>query len=199
MKNELLKELYDCFYMPPELPTQKQEVEECHQALIETLEKWERRLVLQIIDAKDRIVEDISIDSFISGFELAWQLSMELNNYENARLKSRRHIHRMSGPVCRRVAASRNGRENTRTAPNTRRKHLTDNTFGAGSNNRERNSQGIRARTCHGSNRRGITCACPRNRKAARSGAGTYAAYEGRPRSCPSTAYTTETRVGSQQ
>ena len=39
MKNELLKELYDCFYMPPELPTQKQEVEECHQALIETLEK----------------------------------------------------------------------------------------------------------------------------------------------------------------
>ena len=60
MKNELLKELYDCFYMPPELPTQKQEVEECHQALIETLEKWERRLVLQIIDAKDRIVEDIS-------------------------------------------------------------------------------------------------------------------------------------------
>ena len=90
MKNELLKELYDCFYMPPELPTQNQEVEECHQALIETLEKWERRLVLQIIDAKDRIVEDISIDSFISGFELAWQLSMELNNYENERLNSRR-------------------------------------------------------------------------------------------------------------
>ena len=89
MKNELLKELYDCFYMPPELPTQKQEVEECHQALIETLEKWERRLVLQIIDAKDRIVEDISIDSFISGFELAWQLSMELNQYENERSVSR--------------------------------------------------------------------------------------------------------------
>ena len=32
--------------------------------------------------------EDTSIDSFISGFELAWQLSMELNNYENERLVS---------------------------------------------------------------------------------------------------------------
>ena len=39
--------------------------------------------MLQIIDAKDRIVEDTSIDSFISGFELAWKLSMELNHYEN--------------------------------------------------------------------------------------------------------------------
>ena len=88
MKNKLLKELYDCFYTPPELPAQKQEIEECHQALIEALEKPERRLVLQIIDAKDRIVEDTSIDSFISGFELAWKLSMELNNYEIERLVS---------------------------------------------------------------------------------------------------------------
>ena len=33
-------------------------------------------------------MEDTSIDSFISGFELAWKLSMELNNYENERLVS---------------------------------------------------------------------------------------------------------------
>ena len=87
--NKLLKNLYDCFYTPLELPAQKQEIEECHQALIEVLEKPERRLVLQIIDAKDHIVDDISIDSFISGFELAWQLSMELNQYENERAVSR--------------------------------------------------------------------------------------------------------------
>ena len=74
--------------MPPELPAQKQEIEECHKALVEVLEKPERRLVLQIIDAKDRIVEDTSIDSFISGFTLAWKLSAELNNYENERLVS---------------------------------------------------------------------------------------------------------------
>ena len=63
----------------------KQEIEECHQALSEVLGKPERRLVLQIIDAKDRIAEDISIDSFVSGFELAWKLSIELNHYENER------------------------------------------------------------------------------------------------------------------
>lgn len=85
MKYELLKALYDCFYIPPELVEPKQEVEQCHQALIEVLGKPERRLVLQIIDAKDRIAEDMSIDSFISGFELAWQLSAELNHYENER------------------------------------------------------------------------------------------------------------------
>ena len=77
--NKLLKALYDCFYTPLELPAQKQEIEECHQALIEVLEKPERRLVLQIIDAKDRIVEDTSIDSFISGFELACNCIFQRN------------------------------------------------------------------------------------------------------------------------
>ena len=85
MKYKLLKDLYDYFYTPPELSAQKQEIEECHRALSEALGKPERRLVLRIIDAKDRIAEDTSIDSFITGFELAWKLSMELNYYENER------------------------------------------------------------------------------------------------------------------
>lgn len=81
--NKLLKDLYDCFYTPPELAATKREIEECHRALIEALGKPERRLVLKIIDAKDHISEETSIDSFIAGFELAWKLSMELNYYEN--------------------------------------------------------------------------------------------------------------------
>lgn len=103
----LLKDLYDCFYTPPELPAQKKEIEECHQALIEVLEKPERRLVLQIIDAKDRIVEDTSIDSFISGFELAWRLSMELNQYEKERSVSRCTARRLG-------ALSMSGKEETK-------------------------------------------------------------------------------------
>ena len=86
---KLLKGLYDCFYTPPEFSEQKQEVEECHQALIKALEKPERRLVLRTIDAQNLMIEERSIDSFISGFELAWQLSMELNQYENERSVSR--------------------------------------------------------------------------------------------------------------
>lgn len=81
--NKLLKGLYDCFYAPPELSVERQEVEECHQALVKALEKPERRLVLRIIDAKDHIIADTSIDSFISGFPLAWKLFAELNHYEN--------------------------------------------------------------------------------------------------------------------
>ena len=80
--NQLLHDLYDYFYSPPELSVQKQEIEECHQALIKRVDKPERRLVLRIIDAKDHIAEDTSIDSFISEFELAWQLSMDLKGKE---------------------------------------------------------------------------------------------------------------------
>ena len=87
--NNLLKNLYDCFYTPPEFSEQKREVVECHQALIKALEKPERRLVLRIMDAQSLMAEKRSIDSFISGFELAWQLSMELNQYEKERSVSR--------------------------------------------------------------------------------------------------------------
>ena len=83
--NEQLKALYDCFYEPLPAVQLKQEIEECHQALIAALDKPERRLVLQIIDAKDQIAEDRSIDSFIAGFRLAWQLSNELNMYDKTR------------------------------------------------------------------------------------------------------------------
>ena len=85
MENELLKRLYDCFYTPLELSEQENEVEECHKALIAALEKPERKLVLRIIDAQDSIIEQTSLDSFIAGFELAWRLSIELNNDESKR------------------------------------------------------------------------------------------------------------------
>ena len=85
MENKLLKELYDYFYVRPELDEQENEVEECHKALIAALEKPERKLVLRIIDAQNYITEQTSLDSFIAGFELAWKLFMELNYYENER------------------------------------------------------------------------------------------------------------------
>jgi len=80
--NELLKVLYDSFYERLPATQLKDEIERCHQELIEKLDKPERKLVLQIIDCKDQIAEDLSIDSFIAGFRLAWKLSLELNIYE---------------------------------------------------------------------------------------------------------------------
>ena len=83
--NELLKALYDNFYEPLPETELKKEIEGCHRQLIEALNKPERRLVLQIIDDKDQIAENKSIDGFISGFCLAWRLSNELNMYKRTR------------------------------------------------------------------------------------------------------------------
>ena len=80
--NEMLKALYDIFYEKPAATQLKVEIERCHQELIEKLDKPERKLVLQIIDCKDQITEDLSIDSFIAGFRLAWKLGQELNMYD---------------------------------------------------------------------------------------------------------------------
>lgn len=85
MENKLLKGLYDCFYAPPELSEQEEEVTACHKALIEALAKPERKLVLRIIDAQNLIIEQTSLDSFTAGFELAWRLSIELQNEGNER------------------------------------------------------------------------------------------------------------------
>ena len=87
--NELLKVLYDNFYEELPAPQLKAEIERCHQELIERLDKPERKLVLQIIDCKDQIAEDLSIDSFISGFSLAWRLANELNHHEKTASGSR--------------------------------------------------------------------------------------------------------------
>ena len=84
--NELLKALYDNFYEPLPETELKKEIEDCHQQLIEALDKPERRLVLQIIDAKDQITEDRSIDSFIAGFKLTWDLAAEINSYKTKEL-----------------------------------------------------------------------------------------------------------------
>lgn len=80
--NEMLKALYDGFYEKLPAMQLRAEIERCHQELIARLEKPERKLVLQIIDCKDQIAEDLSIDSFIAGFRLAWKLSQELNMYD---------------------------------------------------------------------------------------------------------------------
>ena len=87
--NKLLNDVYDCVYTQPVVSEQMQEVEECQHALIKVREKPERRRVLRIMDAQSLRSEERSIDSFISGFELAWQLSMELNQYEKERSVSR--------------------------------------------------------------------------------------------------------------
>ena len=80
--NETLRLLYDKFYTPLPMVESEQEVETCHRQLIERLDKSERKLVLQIIDAQNLMIEQRSVDSFICGFRLAWEMANELNHFE---------------------------------------------------------------------------------------------------------------------
>ena len=80
--NEIMNVLYNNFYNRPPAAQLRDEIEHCHQELIERLDKPYRRLVLQIIDCKDQIAEELSMESFSAGFRLAWKLSQEANMYD---------------------------------------------------------------------------------------------------------------------
>ena len=79
---ELLKILYWNLYTPYVNEESEQELDVCHKQLIEVLGKPERKLVLRIIDGKDRLADEIGLDSFIFGFKLATQLAHELKKYD---------------------------------------------------------------------------------------------------------------------
>ena len=83
--NDTLKQLYNRFYTPLPMTEAEQEIEDCHKQLIERLEKPERKLVLRIMDAQSLITEERSVDSFLCGFKLAWELAYELNHFETDR------------------------------------------------------------------------------------------------------------------
>lgn len=81
--NDTLNQLYNRFYTPLSMAEYEQEIEDCHRRLIERLEKSERKLVLRIMDTQNLITEERSLDSFLCGFKLAWELACELNHFEN--------------------------------------------------------------------------------------------------------------------
>lgn len=83
--NNILQSLYDRFYAPLPMTEDRQEIEQYHKILIERLDKPERKMVLRIIDAGDRIANELSLDSFICGFLLAWEMTSELNHYQDKR------------------------------------------------------------------------------------------------------------------
>ena len=56
--NDTLNQLYNRFYTPLPMEESEQEIETCHQQLIERLEKPERKLVLRIMDAQNLITEE---------------------------------------------------------------------------------------------------------------------------------------------
>ena len=56
---QTLKALYDSFYRPQTTEKLEQEISDAHRQLISNLEKSDRRLVLQTIDATDSITNAV--------------------------------------------------------------------------------------------------------------------------------------------
>ena len=80
--NELLKTLCWNLYTPYKKQEAEEKLDNCHKQLIDVLGKQDRKLVLRIIDGKDRLADEIGLDSFIFGFKLATQLAHELKKYD---------------------------------------------------------------------------------------------------------------------
>lgn len=83
--NEILELLYKRFYIPLPLAEPRQQIEQAQHELIHRLERPDRRLLLQVIDAGDQIADELSLDSFICGFLLAYRLGNELQQFQKER------------------------------------------------------------------------------------------------------------------
>lgn len=83
--NEILELLYKRFYIPLPLAEPRQQITQAQQLLIQRLDLSDRKLLLQIIDVGDQIADELSLDSFICGFLLPYQLGNELQYYKKER------------------------------------------------------------------------------------------------------------------
>ena len=81
----LLEALYDRFYTPREMAELRRSVEANRARLRERLAAEDRKIVLRIVDDLTMTANEGSLDSFLCGFKLAWQLTNELNHYGNGR------------------------------------------------------------------------------------------------------------------
>lgn len=92
--DKILESIYDQFYEKPKLTALYKSVEANHNLLRERLAKPEKKLVLRIIDDESAIANALSLDSFLCGFGLAWQLANELNNLECERSALAKEVER---------------------------------------------------------------------------------------------------------
>ncbi|MDF2790701.1 MAG: hypothetical protein K0S80_3802 [Neobacillus sp.] len=86
--NDLLGKLYQHFYTQPSNESLKRRIETNYQELIQHLNKEDAILVMHTMDDKDLMVTEVSMDSFIQGFQMGWMLIQQLSAYEGNSLDS---------------------------------------------------------------------------------------------------------------
>ncbi|WP_298021175.1 DUF6809 family protein [uncultured Dysosmobacter sp.] len=66
------------FFQPPKYEKLRQDIERTHQELNSRLGERECNLLLGIMDMQTELCENISLDSFVAGFQLAYGITKEL-------------------------------------------------------------------------------------------------------------------------
>lgn len=80
---DYMQALQEKFFSDDLYAKQRQEIETIRCKLSHTLDKQQRKQLLQLVDAESQLREDMVLDSFITGFRLACGIGSELgkNNW----------------------------------------------------------------------------------------------------------------------
>jgi len=79
--NDYMKALHQRFFREPEDTEEEQETEQAEQALKATLDREQRKLLLELVNAQSLWQGRLSLESFIAGFRLALGIAGELEPY----------------------------------------------------------------------------------------------------------------------
>ncbi len=75
---QIIEQLYRNFYQKPNTAEEKQRLQSNISLLKRNFSKWQKKILLRIIDDKDLICSTVSKDSFEQGFRLGVKLTTEV-------------------------------------------------------------------------------------------------------------------------
>lgn len=82
LMRDVLERLYRQFYLIPQHTVHAQRIEENYQMLVQHLDKEDLKRMRHILDEKDLLLSEVSLDSFIRGFQLGSALFHQMRDYE---------------------------------------------------------------------------------------------------------------------
>lgn len=77
---QIMNQLYRSFYRRPDTTAENQRLQSNTSLLKRNFSKWQKKILLRIIDDKDLICAIVTRDSFEQGFRLGVKLTTEIYN-----------------------------------------------------------------------------------------------------------------------
>ena len=93
MEYEYMRALRQRFFKEPDIPLQR-EIEQGWRSLSERVSKEDQRRILGLVDLQATLLEETTLASFVSGFQLALGIAGELTPYSFARDEEDRAVER---------------------------------------------------------------------------------------------------------